>query len=337
MFSFRTTTIFDQQDSLLSKGRLAVLNTPSAWYPEADCYLYELIAKKWHLDFIFNESELTPELLKLKNPDALIIEKQDTGDIFNPFINQLEILFRWMHDTGNNTAIYILDRPNPSGRQVEGVHNSGIPQKHGLTLAEIANMFYTDIGATFPLHIISAEATMAGRLLMPWTIPADEEFASLFSANFHCGQYLWNGTNISHGEGTERPYEFFGAPFINPSLQTDSVYNKGVFLRHAGFIPSSGPYAGLKCFGFQLIANPAEQYNSYLHAIRLIRWIKDSTPEFQFNSKMEALIGDDMVMRYLNGAQEWDITKEYIKTEEQKWVRKAKKYLLYDMQPFRVK
>ncbi|MBP5210650.1 MAG: DUF1343 domain-containing protein, partial [Bacteroidales bacterium] len=265
------------------------------------------------------------------------IEHQNTGDRFDPFLPILKTLFTQLSEADTGLSVYILDHFNPSGRQVEGVHRDDLPHKHGLTLGEIANLYYTELNARFPLHIISANATMAGRNLMPSSIPPYEDFASLFSSFFHAGLYMLNGTNISHGEGTTRPYEFFGAPFMEKPVGNEAVYNKGVYMRKTSFTPSSGLYKGEKCFGYQLIVNPSEQYNSYLHSVRLIRWMKDSFSEFRFNDRMDSLVGDDAVMNYFNGTMGWDIVYDYIKTEEQKWIRKGKKYLLYDEPLIRVK
>lgn len=337
MFSFRTTTLFDQLDNSLLKGRIAVMRSPSAWYPVVESYLWELVALKWDLRLVFEPENLTLEFLKNYDLNAIIIEHQNTGDRYDPFLGKIYSFFNELKEADSNISIFILDHYNPCGRQVEGVHRNLLPPKHGLTLGEIANYYYSEINARFPLHIISANATMAGRDLMPTSIPQYDDFASLFSPYFHAGQYLLNATNVSHGEGTTRPYEFFGAPFMEKVVGTEAVYNKGVYMRKTSFVPTYALYAGERCYGYQLIANPSEQYNSYLHSVRLLRWMKENYQEFSFNDRLEELVGDEAVINYLNGKMGWDIVADYIKTEEQKWIRKAKKYLLYEEPLNRVK
>ena len=337
MFSFRTTSLFEQHDNALTRGRVAVLESPSAWYAEIDAYLWEIVARRWNMVKLLSDSELTCAALREYKIDALIIERQSTGDCYDPFLGILATRFREMRDTESQTAVYILDRYNPSGRQVEGVHRNGFPQKHGLTFGEVANMFHTEMAARFPLHIISADVTGAGRDLTAWSIPPYPDYSSAFSPYLHSGQYLWNGTNVSHGEGTSRPYEFFGAPYMKNLPGVEAAYNKGVYMRKCTFKPLSGPYAEQDCFGYQLLPNPAEQYNAYQHAVRLIRLIHDNCPEFDFNESIDEIVGDDLIMAYLQGDCDWETAREYIKTEEQKWLRKAKKYLLYDEPLFRVK
>jgi uncharacterized protein YbbC (DUF1343 family) len=337
VFSFRTTSLFEQQDRVLSKGRLAVLDSPTAWYPEIESYLWEIIAGRGRDVVLLDEGQLSTATLAEKHIDAVIIERQGTGDCFDPFYGRLFNFFRESKEAGSDVPVYILDRPNPCGRAVEGSFKYGMCHKHGLTLAEMANMFFTDLGCKFPLHVISADATMAGRDLLTWSVPASDDFAGYFTAYFRAGQYLWNATNVSCGIGTERPYEFFGAPFMKDFSSVEAAYNKGVFMRRATFTPRYGLYSGEKCFGYQLLANPTEPYNSVQHAIRLIKLVKDSCEEFALKDDAEEILGEPLISAYFNDECSWEDLKEQIKQQEQRWLRKAKKYLLYPEPLTRIK
>lgn len=351
MFSFRTTPLLEQPDLVLNRGKIAVLCNDTSWHPDAGEYIYETIAKAFTLGRVFSPEELTASSLAGSGADALVVDLQLTGDRFDPLLKVIHGLFSEMKAMELNVAIYIIDRFNPSGRQVEGVMTEDFPHRHGLTLGEVANFYYSELNAKFPLHIISAAASSSDRELMPWSIPPMADYCGLFSSYFHSGQYLWKGTNVSCGEGTTRPFEFFGAPFmkelvlnynksegyLNWNDPDHPAFDKGVYLRPAVFTPRFGIHADRHCYGFQLIINPVEQYNSFLHAIRLIRFVADNCPDFRFNDNMEALAGDDMVMTYIGGGCDFAVMKEYLKVEEQKWLRKAKKFLLYDEQLYRVK
>lgn len=337
MFSFRTSSIFEQQDRVLTKGKIAVIESHTAWYPVLDSYLWEILARRGNNVVTIKENDLTlPRLLELQ-VDALIIERQDTGDCFDPFLAVILKLFSDFKDKGCDISVYILDRYNPCGRSVEGSHKYGICHKHGLTFAEMANMFFTDLNAKFPLHVISAAATLKGRDLLPWSIPASDNFAGYFSSYFHAGQYLWNATNVSCGKGTTRPYELFGAPFMKDLSSVEAAFNKGVFLRKTTFTPQYDLYAGKECFGYQLIVNPAESYNSVVHAVRLLKLVKDSCPDFVVKDNAEEVFGEPLIGAYLNDECSWEDLKEEIKQQEQRWLRKAKKYLLYDEPLNRIK
>ena len=74
-----------------------------------------------------------------------------------------------------------------------------------------------------------------------------------------------------------------------------------------------------------------------MHTIQLIRYFKDTYKEFAFEEGFEAKLSDPVLWDYLNGVVSWEDAKEHIKVEEQKWIRKAKKFLLYDDQPVRIK
>jgi len=337
MFSFRTTSLFEQADKVLAHGRLGVLESPTAWYPEIESYLWEILAGRGRDVVMVREDQLDTDTLVKDRIDALIIERQGTADCFDPFYGRLLNFFRQCKETGCDVPVYICDRPNPCGRDVEGSFKYGICHKHGLTMAEMANMFFTDLGAKFPLHVISADATMAGRELLTWSIPASDDFSGYFTAYFRAGQYLWTATNVSCGIGTERPYEIFGAPFMKDFSSVEAAYNKGVFMRKTVFTPMYGKYSGEQCYGYQLLANPTEPYNSVLHSIRLIKLVKDSCKSFSVREDAEDVFGDPLIGAYFNDECSWEDLKEQIKQQEQRWLRKAKKYLLYPEPLSRIK
>ena len=381
MFSFRTTPLLEQEDTTLRRGRIAVLDDETAWHPQTGEYLGYTLARYRN---VVRLKSLDWEDAAVRNTlsrcDGVVIEHQGTGNRFDPFLKQLRAFFLEQNRAENPLSIYLIDRLNPSGRCVEGCHYDGLPHKHGLTMGEIANMYYSEMNAKFPLHIISAAANDAANEIMPWSIPQECGFGSLFSADFISGATLWQGTNVSCGIGTIRPYEMFGAPFMarlergqGESLgasqagllslmggddearfvrgrdfvwdnaltwnDIDSpVYDKGVYMRWCRFTPRYGLYAGQECCGFQMIPNPGEpSYNCLLHTLRLIRFVKETCQEFEFNSRIDSLAGSDTAMQYLRGEIDYAALCEFIKGEEQKWLRKAKKYLLYDEPLYRVK
>ena len=349
MFSFRTTPLLEQEDLTLRRGRIAVLDSPTAWHPQYGEYLGYTLARYRNVVRLSSLEERDV----IAAADAVVIEHQITGNRFDPFLKPLRDFLLEQNRSRKPVSVYIVDRFNPSGRCVEGGHYDGLPHRHGLTLGELANMYYSEMNASFPLHIISAAANDAARELMPWSIPQTCGFGSLFSATFMSGAYLWNGTNVSCGLGTTRPYELFGAPFMSRLERgrdyvwenaltwndVDSpVYDRATYMRWCRFTPQSGLYAGQECYGFQMIPNPGETgYNALLHTLRLIRYIRENCPEFTFNDRMDSLAGSEAVMGYLAGSLDYDALRNHLKTEEQKWLRKAKKYLLYDEPLFRIK
>jgi hypothetical protein len=339
MFSFRTTPLLEQPDLVLKDGRLAMLCNQVAWHPDKGEYHFEAIARERNLVRLFMPEhslygECCPgvELVEigdsipleyLKDIDALIIELQDVGSRYCTATRTLLKLFYDLHHSGSDISVYVMDGINSSGRQVEGTMGvMGLPHRHGLTFGEIANFFYYELNAKFHLHIISAEAEKVNKDLMPWSIPPFSDFAGLFTSHFYSGQCLWMGTNVSYGHGTTRPFEQFGAPFMEP------LYD---FNRKNGFRNWNDP------------ANPLFDDSLYVRwcrfepALRSIRFVREQFPEDFEYDKLEPLLQDNMLFSYITGEIDWELTGEHIKTEEQKWLRKVKKYLLYGDAPWRVK
>lgn len=356
----------EQPDLVLRSGKIAMLCNQVAWHPEYGEYLFETLTRRNNLVKVFmpehslygkiaenieiEEIDTAISVESLSDRDALVIELQDVGSRYGNFINTVYSLFNTIKQHDIQISVYILDRLNPAGRQVEGTMGSnGLPHRHGLTLGEISNMFYSELNCKFPLHIISATAEKVNKDLLSWTIPPFTDFAGLFTSHFYSGQCLWRGTNVSYGHGTTRPFERFGAPYMeslfdynlsngydNWNDPRNPISNENLYIRWDRFVPAYGLYKDQICFGFQLMFIPGVTYHALNHALRLIRFVRDTCPQFKFEG-LEFMLDDDVLYNYVSGRIEWEETKEYIKTEEQKWIRKAKKYLLYDEAPWRVK
>lgn len=408
MFSFRTTPFLSQPDYVLRTGRLALLTNQCSWHPESGEYLFETLAKRKKLKRLFtpehglfgelqdqvklddvsaystlagsdvefvslygsNESSLSAAKKYLTDIDALVIELQDVGARYYTYNTTIFNLFKVLKDEKIDLPVYLIDRLNPAGRQVEGtmlrkdfesfIGIEGIPHRHGLTIGEMAGLIHSELNAKFPLHVISHNAESVSKNLLPWSIPPSPNFPGLFTAHFYSGQCLWEGTNISEGRGTTRPFEIFGAPFLstledfnvkngfeNWNDPSHPIYDEAVYMRWLRFIPTFHKYKGEVCSGFQLMPVPGVPYNALAHNLKIIRYMTENCREFSFpsgkyesgseKSAIEILLGDQLLIDFVKGEGNWADVWEHIKTEEQKWIRKAKKYLLYDDQLFRCK
>ena len=366
MFSFRTTRLLDQEDLVLRKGRIAVLCNQVAWHPDTGEYLFETLARRGNLVRIFSPEHalygsMVPGLetvevstsldeARLEDIDALIIELQDVGSRYSNYTTLIYNLFKRLKASDSGLSVFIIDRINPCGRQIEGTLGIiGLPHRHGLTLGETANLFYGDLGAKFPLHIISAAAEPVNRELMAWTIPPFSDFSGLFTSNFYSGQCLWMGTNVSYGHGTNRPFEQFGAPWMEQLSDFDKRHglenwndpegplaHPGLHIRWTRFLPSYGIYKEKTCFGFQLMFIPGASYHALNHALQIMNFVHANCPEFTCE-RLNHYLEDAALLSYVEGRIDWESTREYIKGEEQKWLRKSKKYTLYGDDPYRIK
>ena len=360
MFSFRTTRLEDQLDKALIDGKVACFCTQNCWDTASGRYMYDIFRERGNLVRVFSPSdaELSPDTEHipfrredLEDLNAIVVEIQDAGaryfnytrDVFHLMTVLLEM--EDGEDYPSVPSLYVVDHDNPAGRVVEGsmpvVDNEPwvpkIAHRHGLTLGELCHLYYNEIGARFPLHIISARATDINRVLMPWTIAPASDIPGMFTCYMYSGGGLWNGTNITPGIGTARPYEYFGAPFIVPGTLDSPPSPEGVMMRPCTFTPAAGRYQGERCAGWQIMLEPGAEYHSLLHTLQLMRFLSERYSQFEYTEGFRAKLADPVLETYLRGDISFQEAREHVKLEEQKWIRKAKRFSLYDDQPYRIK
>ena len=354
MFSFRTTSLEDQLDKSLVEGRVGCFCTQNCWDTERGRYMYEIFASRGNLEVVFSprDAELTPgtnhiDIIEEYIPkiSAIVVEIQDVGTRYFNYTKDLFRLMTLMKDCENAPSLYIVDHINPAGRVVEGCMPSGpvekftpkVAHRHGLTIGELALLYHTEIGARYALHIISALATDQSRQLMPWTIAPCSDIPGLFTCDMYSGGGLWNNTNVCPGIGTARPYEYIGAPFIKASSEMAVPAPQGVMMRPCSFTPATGIYEGQRCGGYQIMLQPGAEYHSLLHTLQLMRHFRSNYPEFSLDDGFAAKVADPVLVDYVEGRVDGETMREHVKTEEQKWIRKARKFTLYEDTPFRMK
>ena len=108
-------------------------------------------------------------------------------------------------------------------------------------------------------------------------------------------------------------------------------------MRPCSFTPSAGIYSGRQCFGYQIMLTPDGQYHSLLHTLQLMRHFADRYSQFEMGDALFVKIADPVIEEYLRGRLSFDVVQEHVKLEEQKWIRKARRFLLYDDAPYRRK
>lgn len=354
MFSFRTKPITEQLDKALVDGKVALFCTHNCWDPASGEYLYDFFRRRGNLALIccpsnpeldYSENHIEFDIEQVKSVNAVVVEIQDVG---SRYFNYTVDVFRLMSALNNLEAppsLYVVDHPNPAGRTVEGtmpvverdVWTPMVSHRHGMTLGELCNLYHNEIAATYPLHIISADVSGSGRLLMPWVVAPSVDIPGLFTCKMYSGGALWRDTTITPGLGTPRPYEYIGAPFVKPVGDDNLPMPDNVLMRPCSFIPSYGLYEGQTCYGYQIILLPGDEYHSLLHTVQLIRYFVDRYSEFELSESFFARLADPVIETYLRGGISFDIVQEHVKTEEQKWIRKAKRYVLYSDSPCRIK
>jgi uncharacterized protein YbbC (DUF1343 family) len=223
-------------------------------------------------------ASLTPRDEQLANLDALVFDIQDVGSRYYTYLATMGLAMRAA--AKRQLKFVVLDRPNPiSGLQVEGgvVHPGfesfvglwPICARHGLTAGEYARFINEEIGCD--LHV----AQMSGwrrdmfyaETRLPWVMPSPN-MPSPDTAIVYPGMCLLEGTNLSEGRGTTRPFELFGAPWLDGrklAEQLRAEHQEGAIFRPCSFTPTWDKHAQKRCHGVQIHLD----YPRGLDAVRL--------------------------------------------------------------------
>lgn len=268
-----------------------------------------------------------PEMLQ--GIDLMVVDLQDVGSRYYTFIWTLALVMEACRDNGK--PVLVLDRPNPiSGSGVEGpvlnpayasfVGLRPLPVRHGMTIAEIALYLKDRYYADLDLHIIP----MAGwrRTLwfdqtgLPW-VPPSPNMPTLDTAVVYPGMCLLEGTNLSEGRGTTRPFEIFGAPFIDPEklvTRLNAFRLKGVVFRALHFQPTFQKHAGQLCGGAQIHVTDRSRFKPFLTAAAVLEaalelWPKHfswNRPPYEYENVLfpiDILAGTDRFRRDLEAGR----------------------------------
>ena len=205
--------------------------------------------------------------------DVLLVDLQDVGCRIYTFITTL--LYVLQEGAKHRKAVWILDRPNPAGRPIEGltlrkgwesfVGAGPLPMRHGLTLGELAHWFVRTLKLDVDYQVIQMEgyqpesAPGYGWPLgeRTWVNPSPNA-ANLSMARAYAGTVMLEGTTLSEGRGTTRPLELLGAPGLEPRSLLTAMQRimpgwiRGCRLRPCWFEPTFQKHSGKLCAGFQI-------------------------------------------------------------------------------------
>jgi uncharacterized protein YbbC (DUF1343 family) len=206
--------------------------------------------------------------------DTILIDLQDVGCRIYTFITTLLYVLEAAAEHGK--AVWVLDRPNPAGRPVEGmtlrpgwesfVGAGPIPMRHGLTLGELGQWFVGHFGLDVDYRVIEMEGWKPDEgpgfgwpQERVWINPSPNA-ANVNMARCYAGTVMLEGTTLSEGRGTTRPLELFGAPDIEPRRLLDEMeklapeWLAGCKLREIHFEPTFHKHVGQLCSGLMIHA-----------------------------------------------------------------------------------
>lgn len=298
--------------------------------------------------------------------DILLVDLQDLGCRIYTFITTLRYVLEAA--SKHRKIVWILDRPNPAGRPVEGmilrpewesfVGAGPMPMRHGLTIGEMARWFID----TFRIDVDCRVVTMEG--WEPETGPGygwplgernwinpSPNAPNLSMARCYAGTVLLEGTTLSEGRGTTRPLELFGAPDIDARKLLEMMktiapeWLNGCHLRECWFEPTFHKHAGALCAGIQIhVEDPSYDHHAFRPwrlqalAFKVLRCLRPDYPlwrDFPYEYERDRLAidlinGSPLLREWIDDHQaEPDDLEKLATADEEVWRESSRPFLLY--------
>ena len=298
--------------------------------------------------------------------DILLVDLQDLGCRIYTFITTLRYVLEAA--AVHNKSVWILDRPNPAGRPIEGlilrsgwesvVGAGALPMRHGLTMGELAHWFIDTLKLDVDCQVIKMQdwqpETAPGYgwpvQERTWINPSPNA-PSLWMTRCYAGTVLLEGTTLSEGRGTTRPLELFGAPDIEAKTIIKTMHQlapqwlTGCRLRECWFEPTFHKYAGQLCSGVQIhVEDQTYDHNQFKPwriqalAFKVIRQLKPDYQlwrDFPYEYELDRLAidvinGSTLLREWVDDPQAIPADLESLtQIDEQAWQQERLVYLLY--------
>jgi uncharacterized protein YbbC (DUF1343 family) len=299
--------------------------------------------------------------------DVLLVDLQDLGCRIYTFVTTLRYVLEEAAARGK--AVWVLDRPNPTGRPVEGlalragwesfVGAAAIPMRHGLTMGELARWFVATLRLDVDCQVVTMqdwqphEPPGYGWPLRErtWVNPSPNA-PNLWMVRCYSGTVMLEGTTLSEGRGTTRPLELMGAPDLDvPALLKEMHalaphWLRGCRLRPCWFEPTFNKHAGTLCAGFQVHVEDAAFYDHlsfrpwrlFALTFKALRRLRPDYPlwadfpyEYEFDRLAIDLInGSELLRRWVDDAAATpEDLEELALADEVAWQAQRQSALLY--------
>jgi uncharacterized protein YbbC (DUF1343 family) len=274
--------IFGPQHGFRSDLQDNMIETPHARDARRRVPIYSLYSET---------REPTAEMLR--DVDVLVVDLQDVGTRVYTYVYTMANCMRAASRHG--VHVVVCDRPNPvGGDEVEGplldpayasfVGQFPIPLRHGLTIGELARMFNDEFGIGAAVDVIRLDGWARSMYFdetgLPWVIPSPN-LPTLDSAIVYPGAVLVEGTKLSEGRGTTRPFELIGAPWIDGDRLADAMNGRslpGVHFRPVVFEPTFQKHAKQTCGGCQIHVVDRRTFRPVRTAVELIAEFRRQDP-----------------------------------------------------------
>ena len=296
-----------------------------------------------------------PSAEMMQDIDVLLFDLQDAGGRVYTFIYTMAYCMEACAKYGKQ--MIVLDRPNPvNGRQVEGnllnldyrsfVGLYPIPMRHGMTIGELALLFNSEFGIHCDLTIVAMDGWLRGQWFdqtgLPWVQPSPN-LPTPDSAIVYPGMVLLEGTCLSEGRGTTRPFELIGAPFIRSRPYADalnSLHLPGVWFRPAHFQPTFQKWEGKMCGGVQIHVLDRDRFEPYLTGIAVLATARElypgsfewRNPPYEYEMEklpIEILCGGHAIPEMIDCGTPLDQVRQSWQDDVSRFFRQREPYLLY--------
>ena len=287
--------------------------------------------------------------------DAVVVDLQDVGARYYTFIWTTALVMRVAAAAG--VEVVVLDRPNPlGGTHVEGnVADPGFASfvglyplaiRHGMTIGEIAAYLNAAHGFGCPLTVVRMRGWQRAMLWedagLPWVAPSPN-MPTPDTARVYPGGCLYEGTNLSEGRGTTRPFEWVGAPYLEAHAYAHALNGlrlPGVRFRPARFRPTFHKWAGRLCDGVQIHVTDVERFKPYLTGLAVIATARRLAPrafawrrppyEFEYSKlPIDILCGTDAIRKAIERGRPVTEIERAWAPGLGAWTRQRARFLMY--------
>lgn len=294
------------------------------------------------------------KMFRKAGADTIVFDIQDVGVRFYTYIWTMYQAMVAARDIG--ASFIVLDRPNPCGRRADGplmtkeftsgVGLKPIIQQHGLTVGELARYFNGELlpdegdGGKAELEVVRVRgldpASTGQETGLPW-VPPSPNMPFPDTATAYAGTGYFEGTNLSEGRGTTRPFEFIGAPYLDYhySDRLNARNLPGVRFREGYFVPTFSKHEGKTCGGVQLHITDPSRYQAIPTAVAMLAeamkydefaWRKDNDPRPYWIDKLS---GSTRLRTMLDAGKDTDAVTAAWKPEVRDFDRTRRQYFLY--------
>jgi uncharacterized protein YbbC (DUF1343 family) len=297
--------------------------------------------------------EPTEEMLK--EVDALVFDMQDVGCRIYTFVYTLANCMRAAKKFGKR--VIVCDRPNPiNGLMVAGtmlepefasfVGQFPIPTRHGMTVCELAHMFNEQFGIGCELETIAMDGWSRELWLdetdAPWVLPSPN-MPTLDSATVFPGTVHVEGTQVSEGRGTTKPFELVGAPYIVAEEYAKGLNGlgfPGVYFRGCGFQPTFQKHGGVTCAGVQIHVTDRREFEPVIVGVATVKLAYDlytehfrwKEPPYEYvydKNPFDVIAGTDKLRQAIERGDSVETIADSWTEDLEKFGRERERFLLY--------